>query len=273
MKETSATGYMRGVVNPNIREQDVRKAPLLCHDCEQLFGTWEREFTLQAFPLIQDDNFKGFAYDAWLLKFAVSLSWRTLVLDRDAVVTDLPQFADPINETLERWRRFLLGLQQNPGGEHHLFVFAGIPTKVPPDLHEKFLHYMLRSIDATEAVSERTIAVYVKMLRAFFYSPIVPASPSGWKNTRIHPGAGRLISPQVVAMKGFVDLLHSRVEEGFAKSISDAQKEKITEAMLKNPERVIASESAKVHLASQRLIRKNEPRSSRAEATEDEESL
>ncbi|MGA9645451.1 MAG: hypothetical protein WBQ76_05975, partial [Candidatus Korobacteraceae bacterium] len=248
--------YMRGAVNPNIREQDVRKQSLLCGDCEQLFSGWEREFSWRAFPLIQDDNFEELAYGSWLLKFAVSLSWRTLVTDRDAMIKDLPQFTRPVTETLERWRRFLLGLQKSTGSEHHLFVVAGIPKSLPPGLHPKFLHYLMRSIDATEAVSDRTVAVYVKLLRAIFYSPIVPAHPGGWRNTRIHAEEGRLGQHQVVSMGGFLEFLQSRVEEVYAKPITESQAKKIAEAMLKNPERVLASESMKVHFASRRLFGK-----------------
>lgn len=254
LKKTSATGYLRDAINPNIRRQDLRKEPLLCGECEQTFGNWEREFSVHAFPAIQDDTFKELEYGDWMLKFAVSLSWRTLVTDRADFVRDFPQFDEVVTETLESWRLFLLGERNQPGTEHHLFVIAGVPERVPPGLHPKFLHYLLRGIDATEAFTSRVLAVYLKLLRAFFYSPIAPRSPSGWKNTRIHAHRGRLISPQSVAMPGFLDLLNSRVAEVFAKPLSKAQSATITKAMTKNPERVLSSESLKVELASRRLL-------------------
>jgi hypothetical protein len=255
LKATSATGFLRDAVNPNVRRQDLAKEPLLCGDCEQTFSNWEREFSQNAFPKMQDDSFTELAYGPWLLKFAVSLSWRVLVSDRDDLTKEFPQFEEAVRNTLENWRLFLIGERKQPGSEHHLFVVAGLPERVPEGLHPKFLHYLLRAIDATEAVNSRTIAVYSKLMRAFFYSPIIPSSPAGWTNTRIHAGDGRLVSPQKIAMRGFSDLLNSRVEEVFAKPLSEAQNEKIKEAALKSPERVIASESLEVELASRRLIR------------------
>jgi hypothetical protein len=259
LKDTSATGYLRDAVNPNVRQQDLKKEPLLCADCEQVFSVWEREFSQLAFPNLQSDSFTELLYDEWLLKFAVSLSWRTLVTDREKLATDLSQFAEAIGEALENWRRFLLGERKQPGSEHHLFVFAGVPEQVPDGLHPKFLHYCLRGIDATEAVSRRTVAVYVKLLRSFIYSPVIPKSPAGWKNTRIHAGQGRLINPQTIAMRGFSEFLDSRVHEVHAKPISEAQSAKIADAMMKNPERVAMSESLKVELASRRLLKQPKP--------------
>lgn len=260
LKETSSTGYLRSMVNPNLRRQDLGKRFLLCGECEELFSGWETVFSTEAFPKLQDDDFTELAYGAWFLKFAVSLTWRTLVSEKSPLLHDFPQFRQKVETTLENWRLFLLGERKKPGTEHHLFVIAGIPEKLPPDLHPKFLHYLLRSIDATEAVSARTLAVYVKMLRLFFYAPITPAFPSGWKNTRIHPGNARLISPQVVAMRGFFDLLKSRAEEALARPVSAAQADKIRQAMLKDPQRVLNSESMKVQLASEYLIERPPPR-------------
>lgn len=254
LKVTSATGFLRGAVNPNVRQQDVTKEPLLCGECEQRFGVCEREFSLNAFPKIRDDNFTDLPYGPALLKFAVSLSWRVLVSECSNVLSEVPQFTNQVNKTLEDWRVFLLGRKNRVDSEHHLFVFAGIPESVPPGMHPKILHYLLRCIDATPVVGKRTMAVYVKLMRAMFYSPIAPASPRGWMNTRIHNGHARLTAPQRIDMPGFGDFLNSRVQEAFAKPLSQNQIDKIKQAMLKNPERALSSESYRVHLATRRLV-------------------
>lgn len=213
LKETSPTGFLRDAENPNIRRQDLVKEPLLCGSCEQVLCDYEREFSTNAFRAIQGDDFRGFEYGADLLKFAVSLSWRVLVTNRSAVLEDFPQFRKQVNRSLEDWRSFLLGERKRVSGEHHLFVISGIPRTVPSDAHPKLLHYLLRSIDATPVVGKRTMAVYVKLVRAMFYSPLVPASLKGWKNTRIHSGSARLIGPQTISMPGYWDFLNSRVQE------------------------------------------------------------
>src|SRR5271170_5402783 len=254
LKETSATGYLRDAASPNIRRQDLPTIELLCEVCEQSISRWERDFAQNIFPIVQNDNFKEIHYDDSLLKFAVSLSWRELVTQEAALKIDLPQFSNRIAKTLENWRKYLLGITSQPYSVHHLFIFAGAPKSLPGDTHPKFLYYALRGIDSTEAVSQRCIAVYVKLLRSIFYSPVVPSNPAGWKNTRIHAGPGKLISPQIISMPGFADLLNSCVEEGHAVPISESQNEKIRQSMMKDPLSAISSESYKVHPSTRRLL-------------------
>lgn len=254
LKETSATGFLRGAVSPNKRQQDLAKGFLLCGECEQRFSRWENEFSAVALPVVQSDDFQVLRYGPWLLPFVVSVSWRVLVSDRDDLVRDYPQFKEQVDEVLEEWRLFLLELRRNPGTEHHIFVFAGVPEKVPSEAHRKLLHYMLRSIDASEGVSSRQLFVYVKPLRTLMFSPIVPRYPAGWTNTRIHLGTASLMGPQEIAMKGFGDFLNSRVEECFSTQLSAEQQAKIREAIVGNPAKALSSESYKVHKATQKLF-------------------
>jgi hypothetical protein len=254
LKETSATGYLRNGVNPNVRQQDTNKASLLCDKCEAIFSVFEDEFSRKAFPVIQGDNFKEFDYDAWLLKFLVSVNWRLLVTNHEEVTNDSPQFKDIIRSTLENWRLFLLGKKNQPGGVHHMFVITGVPVKITGDVHHKTLHYLLRGIDGAEIVFSRSIGVYTKLLRTMFYSPLVPESPAGWKNTRVHAGPGRIVSPQIVAMPGLWDYIQARIQAMHSTPLSERQRKKIADAMLKNPERAIASESYMVHQATRRLL-------------------
>lgn len=254
LKETSATGFLRGAVSPNKRQQDLAREFLLCEECEQRFSRWENEFSAVALPALQDDGFQVLRYGPWMLPFVVSVSWRVLVSDRYDLLRDYPQFQAQVDEALEGWRQFLLGQRRDPGTEHHVFVFAGVPEKVPSDAHRKLLHYMLRAIDASEGVSSRRLFVYVKALRTLMFSPIVPRYPSGWERTRIHLGNASLTGPQKIAMKGFGDFLNSRVEECFSTQLSAEQQERIREAILKNPEKALSSESYKVHKATQQLF-------------------
>jgi hypothetical protein len=48
--------------------------------------------------------------------------------------------------------------------------------------------------------------------------------------------------------------LNSRVIEGHAKPLSDNQRRTISDAIIRQPERALMSESYKVHQASKRLI-------------------
>jgi hypothetical protein len=254
LKRTSATGYMRSAEVPNLQLQDLRKQELLCNSCEGRFAEWERAYKENAFQSVQDDGFTQLEYGSWLLPCLVSLSWRVLVTGKEGVITAHPQFSGIVDLTLENWRRFLLGNRKQPGSEHHLFVFAGIPETMPVDSHEKSLHYMLRSIDAGISAGSRLLFIYIKALRSLVFSPILPASPSGWVNTRVHAGRGTLLSPQKIAMAGFGGFLKSRIQDAFRQPISKKQLRKIGEAMMRNSERALSSESDKVHRASKQLF-------------------
>jgi hypothetical protein len=158
-----------------------------------------------------------------------------------------------VERTVENWRLFLVGDRKQPGSEHHLFVFAGAPLNMPPGLHDKTLHYMLRAVDASTGGNGRTLFVYSKALRSLMFSPIVPASPTGWTNTRVHAGEGKLVSPQTLGMVGFGDFLNSRVHEAFQQPLSERQQARIRDAILRDPQRALTSESFKVHEATKRL--------------------
>ena len=193
-----------------------------------------------------------------LLPFLVSISWRVLFIQRELLGGTHPQLSEGVSQTLENWRLFLLGERKQPGTEHHMFVIAGVPERLSGQWHEKTLHYLLRGIDAGTGGDSKTLFVYTKALRTLVFSPVVPRVAKGWVNTKVHSGVGRIDSPQKVEMPGFADFLNSRVTEGHAEPLSDKQARNIHDAIVRQPERSLASESYKVHRASKLLTRKKD---------------
>ncbi len=254
LKQTSTTGYLRSGEAPNLRLQGLPKRKLLCDCCEGRFAVWEKDFKENLLPLVQSDGFKGLRYGPSLLPFLVSLSWRVLACQRELLDKTHPHVLEAVSRTLENWRLFLLGKRKQPGSEHHMFVIAGIPVRMPASSHKKMLHYLLRGIDAGTAGDSRSLFVYTKPLRSLVFSPVIPASPKGWIGTRVRSGTGRLSARQRIEMAGFFDFLNSRVIEGHAKPLSDNQRRTISDAIIRQPERALMSESYKVHQASKGLI-------------------
>jgi hypothetical protein len=240
---------MRGV-EPNKRMQDLPTRRLLCAECEQRFSALERAFSNKYFSHLQSDRFRELEYDGDLYRFAISLSWRCIVSDRDLLAKDAPQHLKQVNQILEQWRLYLLGIHRRIPTEAHLFVFAGIPLSSPKDSHPKSLHYLLRAVDMTPMFSQRSLASYVKLIRSLFFTPIIPNKAHGWKNTRIHQEGGKLINPQIVTNARFGSFLTSRVEGAFKTPLSEKQADRIDDAMRRNPSRVLQSESIEVWLAS-----------------------
>lgn len=247
LKDTSATGYLRAAETSNLRVQDLPKEALLCSECELRFSGWEDRFSRDGFKKIHSEGYEGFEYDASLVRFAVSVSWRVLCTDRDELLHESPEWGPKIDETLETWRKYLLGDRRDSGGEHHLFVIPRTTGTMPAGAHPKTSQYLLRCVDATELIGKRTLAVYVKLVRAIFYSPIVPASPKGLHKTRIYAGAGKMVTPQKLTVPGFGGFLQSRVQDGFRDELSERQLERIREAIRKNPRRALESESLRVN--------------------------
>ncbi len=127
LKKTSATDFMRGLDDPNKRIQDVWKMPLLCRSCEQLFSGFEAYFAKEIFYPYLNKKKNSFTYDEQLLKFAISLSWRLLVLNEDNFKNNFPQLLQHSKDAEESWRKYLLGISNSPGPyEHHIFLLDQI---------------------------------------------------------------------------------------------------------------------------------------------------
>ena len=108
-KESSGTGFLRSSRVPNRRVQDGAKEYMLCSDCETLFNQWETSFATNIFhPLNRRENIQ-FEYRSWLLKFAVSVSWRCLTWYRPDTLPGISALGkDLIAKALHTWREFLL---------------------------------------------------------------------------------------------------------------------------------------------------------------------
>src|SRR5207248_10688513 len=76
--KATGTPYIRQPTNPNLRQQDGKKLPLLCAQCEQRFAAKERWFKENIFDRYLARSF-SLPYDENLFYFAFSLVWRVLV--------------------------------------------------------------------------------------------------------------------------------------------------------------------------------------------------
>jgi hypothetical protein len=122
LKKTSGTGYLREVAQPNIRKQDFPTFKLLCANCEGIFSQWEKRFAENIFIPYQEKGQQSFRYQDWLLRFAVSLAWRTCTVSIDSFREEEADLALEVDVALSFWREFLLGESGDPGPYiHHMF--------------------------------------------------------------------------------------------------------------------------------------------------------
>jgi hypothetical protein len=247
LKESSATGFMRELRAPNERIQDVWKTQLLCRDCEQLLSGFETYFAKEIFyPYLEGKN-KPLTYDDRFLKFAVSLSWRLLVLNDENFKKNYPQLLQYSTQAEESWRNYLLGCSINPGPfEHHVFFFDQIAEgqNIPTD----FQWYTLRAVDSTVVGNNEKALVYSKLPSIMFVSAICPANLEGWSNTRILE-KGQIKQPGVINDAVFYKFLIDRYNWiRDQKPILTEPEPRMLRAMLRDPDKALESKSFEVML-------------------------
>jgi hypothetical protein len=253
VKQTSATGFMRGFEEPNVRKQDFPTLPLLCSDCEQRFSSSEKKFAEAIFFPCHEGRTR-FAYEEWLLYFAASLGWRCLVASNREGLQDHPQHVAPVDAARDIWADFLLGRREGVGPYRFNLFFTPVggwsTAKVPDGLNWYF-----RNADMTPVFSRTRAATYAKLPGMFFWTSIVPPDPGGWKRTRI-TRRGTIRSKQQIISDGAVgEFLMHRADTIFKKinDLSPTQKQRIEDAVRRNPDRAATSGSFEAWLQDERI--------------------
>lgn len=159
-------------LNPekNPKPQDITKEYLLCSECEQKISVWENLFRKNLISTQKKNINLPVAYDSWMLKFMVSISWRVLIylkhskppLEKDITSKKLKKFIPSLesnfhsdaNTTLEKWRLFLLSETEEiaPYKQHFLILngnnfpnesFGNILFTVYQDKENAYTHAQL----------------------------------------------------------------------------------------------------------------------------------
>ena len=165
---------------------DFPTRPALCPDCEERLGRLETAFSRRVFHPLWTSDHSVVGVDDDVLRFAVSLAWRTLDADLADAVAAAP-IALRVHHEL--WRRVLLGGGGNPG-EHHMYMLRVVPYGAF-DLGESEVDalnwYMFRSADAAIVASESVAEfAYVKLPGLAFLSRL--GGPLPVRGTRLQPG-------------------------------------------------------------------------------------
>lgn len=190
LKESSPTGFFRGTSNPNKREQDGWKQFLLCPRCEDRLSSWENIFAKRVFHRVHRGRLYDlkFDYDDWLLKFAVSLSWRALLYwHLREGIDDLPFGHGRIaKEALETWRRYLNEetVDIHPYQQHLLIFGDTVSTKGIANTRD--LHNLVaRGIEFNTIHSSSEAYIFTKICRILVAGTIIDSNPSQWAGTLI----------------------------------------------------------------------------------------
>lgn len=260
IKRTSVTGKLRPATAPNLRIQDSPKIKLLCEDCEQLLSRYEQYFSGHIFRPVLESLKPTIQYDERLLKFAVSLSWRTYQYCAQSMSWRNRIIRTHAEETAEAWRDFLLNDVSLRDGEHHCLMLRLVPDADNlQGTNVNINWYFFRAIDTTMAQNNEEAFVYTKLPGFAFLSTLVPGPFQYLAGTLIKKnGSFDFYSQQVSrTIFSFLFTRHEAALSPIAQLTKD-QKKRIEDDYLKNHNRVADSYGFKVYLA-QEISRQKKP--------------
>lgn len=260
LRENSATGFLRLKTIPNHRVQDGFKIPLLCQKCETLLNAFETPFSREIFyPLHQEDRFR-LGYGDWCLKFAVSVSWRSLLYILKTAADTGPAFPDKvsasISEALDTWRGVLLGKRRDPGRfEQHLLPLAQVQSIAGPNPPDFINRYFFLTVDIDVAWNEERAFVYTKMCRMILFGRLYDSKPRMWKGLKIQ-GRNGIVGPKTMKIgQDTINYIYSRVKNAAAvgNDLSNNQKGIIGKSTQRNVNRALNSQSKRAWEYDNRL--------------------
>lgn len=243
LKESS-TGGIRGRAQPNQRVQDGPKGRYLCDDCEQRVGKWETIFSQRIFAPLHDETQKPpvtYPYQAWFLKFAVSLSWRVLLHNGEKHGFDnlAPRVRGAVTEALEAWRLFLLDKRVHPGAfQQHLLPLGLISTAAHPISSPFFNRYLIRTVDHDLPHTDESLMVYTKIGKFAFFGFVLNGRNEQWVGTRLRVRNGAFNPSGTFGVPtSIVEFLNSKADDAAAglASMSERQKMKVQQVLSKRP--------------------------------------
>jgi hypothetical protein len=260
LRSRSGTGHIRQSDNPNRRVQDGLKLPWLCGDCEGQFSRYETAFATKVFHPWHAGTYR-IAYDGWMMKFCVSVSWRVLRFARgrnkDASYTDEQQALMDKAEVC--WRAFLRDEKPHPGDfEQHLLIFDNIAETTIPDLPTNMNRFMSGTVTLDIVGSERSLMTFAKLGRFIIFG-IIQKGPGQWEGTKVHVKHGLLKPAKFVVPAGLLSLFRQKAalaSEAFA-AMSPAQRAKVDKHVLDNLETFAASDQFKSIAADARMFGEN----------------
>jgi hypothetical protein len=271
LKETGATGFLRGGTNVNLRMQDGKKHDLLCIQCEGVLNNYETNFANMIFyPYVNQElsdsgiatgKIGSFIYTDWLLRFVISIHWRLIVTHDAPTDKHIPQkLLTCLNNMRETWRKFLLKESDHTGDcESHIIFLRNLAAgqgTLPPNINDNINFYLLRAVDGTSISSRNKIGVYSKVGPIAFMTTIRPNKFVNAVDTRIRMKGkiktAQVIKNQLIAKFVFI----TRPNEAFSKAkYSEKQLQVIENAYKANPEK--AKRSMTMRAAEADLILKH----------------
>lgn len=242
---------MRNLDEPNLRKEDGYTKHLLCEDCEGRFSKLEDKFVREVFRPYNDGELNNFKYEEWLIRFIVSVNWRTLYLkilehiENPDVDSELDSYAfDTIIENEEILRKFLLQERNDIGKNEVNMIFIKDIIKDIDKIknYNPYSFFLNSSLDYAyihNVDNEKSIAVIANLLGIFIYTVIQKLSTEHGSNIRVDLRGGTFnVQNQRAFYAVVVDALSS-VEKACEQTqkLSPNQRNKLEKKLKENKEK------------------------------------
>jgi hypothetical protein len=250
LKDTSGTSFLRRTGNINVRTQDGIKMYLLCGDCEQKFGTYEKHFKEKIFLPVNEVDFptqspNGFDYDDKLFYFLISVWWRTIQWSLNDKEVQDSKYWDLILECEKELKEFLLTYKYPVNFDKIYINMFGYVEYAPPQF-KKVNHFFMRSVDPFIMFDDTSCFFSFRIPSFWFFGNIIGLDDKKLGVIRLNPSGGHFKVPKVIMNEPHISSFIAtrlRVHTEKIEMASDKQKEIIKNDHLKNIDKFKGSKS------------------------------
>lgn len=165
---------------------------LLCPACEDVFNTYETEFSKVVFHPIHSKgvNNHTFNYEEWFHRFAVSVSWRCLLfLTKQDIDSPFPfSHGEHVNRALDIWRAYLNKERADVDSNvQHLIILDEVESSTGIENDFDLFLYIQRAIDFNTLHSENEAYIFTKLGKIVIAGVILNEDPRvQWNDTEIN---------------------------------------------------------------------------------------
>ena len=262
-------GGLRFAEEPNKVVQDGDKRHWFCKACEGKFSKDEKDFTEKIFKPTNAGHQPQLAYGPELLRFCVSLSWRTLLryqeIEQDETERrPISQLDDKDQELIARagteWKEYLNGNgRSSEKFVHHICIMGKIDS-VPANFRVGINKYIQRAPHQDILSGKTGVVIYTKLPGIFIFGIIRDDRACLWNKTEVLSSGGTLPGNETVRLPDrFYAYLNEKAEQyqGMSKLLSERQRERTDQKVHKevenDPERLRKSPMFEAIEADERL--------------------
>ena len=242
-------GGLRFAEEPNKVVQDGDKRHWFCKACEVKFSKDEKKFNEKIFKPTNEGHQPQLDYGPELLRFCVSLSWRTLLryqeIEHDETERrPISQLDEKDQELITKaemeWKDYLNGNgRSSEKFVHHICIMGKIDSS-PANMSVGINKYIQRAPHQDILSGKTGVVIYTKIPGIFIFGIIRDEEARLWNRTEVLSSGGTLPGTETVSLPyWFREYLKEKAEQyqGISKLLSERQRERTDQKVHKEAER------------------------------------